>query len=391
MAAIPKFDNDMIVSTLIEWQPKIFDNITNNNPLLRRLRKGGHIKHVAGGLCLEIDVMYKNNDTGRWFLDDDALITTKTDTLQALYFDWYYYNMNMVIWGTEWARNKGSKTRKYGLLEARKDNMMKSAQNDFGKLLWTLQPNPKNDPTKFATEAVGPQMFGVPNMVSDDNTITIGGLDCSDIKNAWWRNQSTEMKEADAALTGKVLTRYMADMVIKLTRNGERPTICFMSIDMYTIYQQYCEDMKRITTNDRADGSFKGLDFQGIEVLYDPNILAGHVYFLNENYIKLNVHPDLDFKLDVSKKPTNQYLEIYPLYFMGGFTISNRKLQGVLWRTANKYMPNLSSTVKGNPGPGPAIPFDYTPHVYPYDPTALGNGDKVVVDSTSKQTVVLKK
>jgi hypothetical protein len=386
MAVIPTFDNDLIVSTLIEWQPKIFDNITNNNPFLRRLRKGGHIRHVAGGLCLEVDVMYKNNDTGRWFHDDDPFITTKTDTLQALYFDWYYYNMNMVIWGTEWARNKGSKTRKFGLLEARKDNMMKSAQNDFGKLLWTLQPNPTYDPDQFLNEATGPQMFGIPNLIADDPTNTIGGLNCAEPENAWFRNVATKMTQ-DGTLTGSDLARYMGDMVIKLTRNGERPTICFMSIDMYTLYQQYLITMKHITTNDRADGSYKGLDFQGIEVLYDPNIMKGHVYFINENYIKLNVHPDLDFKLDVSKKPVNQYIEIYPLYFMGGFTISNRALQGVLFTPSSQYAPNVDEDHKGNPGPQtPAYPFEYTPHVYPYPKDESG-----VFTKAGKVETVVKK
>jgi hypothetical protein len=53
------------------------------------------------------------------------------------------------------------------------------------------------------------------------------------------------------------------------------------------------------------------------------------MYFLNEEFIKLCVHPDLDFKLDLSKKPVNQYIEVFPMYFMGSFTISNCRSQGV--------------------------------------------------------------
>jgi hypothetical protein len=368
MAAIPKIDDDLIVSTLIEWQPKIFDNITNNNPLLRRLRKGGHIKHVSGGNCLEVDVMYKQNTNGRWFKDDDTFITNRIQTTQALYFDWYYYNSNMVIWGTEWAKNKGSKTRKFNLLETRKDNLMKSAQNDFGGLLWTEAANPALSADLLADVAAGPVMFGVPTMVADDPTNTIGGINRGDttagVDNSWWKNQA---KVLTNAAEGKATVADMAQMVMRLTRGSERPTVIFMSMDMYTIYMQFCEDKKHITTNDTADGTFKGLTFQGIEVLYDPNIKPGHIYFLNENYIKLCVHPDLDFKLDVSKKPLNQYMEVYPMYFMGGFTLSNSALQGVLYTEANKYSAYNSGALTQYPlGPGPSD--TRTPYNYPFKP-----------------------
>jgi hypothetical protein len=372
MATFPTIDDDLIVSTLVEWQPKIFDNLTNNNPLLRRLRKGGHIRHVSGGTCMEVDVMYKQNTSGRWFKDDDTFTYTRLQTTQALYFDWYYYNASMVIWGTEWAKNKGSKTRKFNLLETRKDNLMKSVQNDFGKLLWVLQADATASTEEFVSATTGAPMFGVPNMVADTSTNKIGGVQRTDA-NKWWKNQTAVLPEQT---TGATLATAMSAMIMKLTRGSERPTVIFMSMDMYALYMQYCEDKKRISGDGTADGTFKGITHQGIEILYDPNIKEGHVFFLNENYIKLNVHPDLDFKLDVSKKPIYQYMEVYPLYFMGGFTLSNSALQGVLYKASSIYSTTAGTTYPLGPGPAPSVPYDYS--LPPYNLSKVPSFDELV-------------
>jgi hypothetical protein len=323
MGAIPVSDNDLITTTLVEWQPKLFDNISKHIPLWNRLRKGGHIRHVNGGSCLEVDLMYAENPTFKWFSGTDQLLTTKANTMQPAYFNWYMANENVVITGEDWAKNKGNKTRKYSLLDSLKDNAMKTFMNRFGNLTWSDIPEGSK------------VMPGIGLIIQDVPTGVVGTIDRSLAENSWWRNQSREWKTygADAGKLpdGNQIAKGMGDMLRLLTVNGERPTVIFTHPDMYAIYESWLITMKRITSDDKADGSFKGLKYQGIDVLYDPNIKPGHMYFINEQYIHLNVHPDLDFKFDMSKKPVNQYLEIYPIYFMGGFTVSNCQKQGVIW------------------------------------------------------------
>jgi hypothetical protein len=237
-------------------------------------------------------------------------------------------NENVIITGEDWAKNKGNKTRKYSLLESLKDNAQKTYMNKMGVLTWN-GIDPMNSKV----------MPGIGWMVEENPTGVVGTIDRSLPENAWWRNQSRTWQNYGAAAntlpTGPQMMRGMGDMLRLLTVNGDRPTVIFCHPDLYAAYEAYLITLKRFSGDDKADGSFKGLKFQGIDVLYDPNIKAGNMYFLNEQYIKLNVHPDLDFKFDMAKKPINQYMEIYPLYFMGGFTISNCKRQGVIWNSNN--------------------------------------------------------
>jgi hypothetical protein len=323
MGAIPVQDNDLITTTLVEWQPKLFDNISKHIPLWNRLRKGGHIRHVNGGSCLEVDLMYAENPTFGWFSGTDQLNTTKANTMMPAYFNWYMANENVIITGEDWAKNKGNKTRKYSLLESLKDNAMKTIMNRFGVLTWAN------------VEENGKTMPGMAHFIEDSPSGKVGTIDRSDPLNAWWRNQSKKWTaygaDENTLPTGPQIMKGLGDMIRILTVNGDRPTVIFCHPDLYALYEAELIANKRYTGDDKADGSFKGLKYQGIDVLWDANIKAGHMYFMNEQYIHLNVHPDLDFKFDMAKKPVNQYMEIYPLYFMGGFTISNCAKQGVIW------------------------------------------------------------
>jgi hypothetical protein len=327
MGAIPVTDNDLITTTLVEWQPKLFDNISKHIPLWSRLRKGGHIRHVNGGSCLEVDLMYAENPTFKWFSGTDQLLTTKANTMQPAYFNWYMANENVIITGEDWAKNKGNKTRKYSLLESLKDNAMKTIMNKFGALTWS-----------DGTSGNAKEMPGMGLLVQDTPAGQVGTINRD--TELWWRNQTRKWSDygtgsADNTKmpTGAQIMVALGDMVRRLTVNGDRPSVIFCHPDLYALYEAQLVALKRFNGDDKADGSFKGLKFQGIDVLWDPNIKAGHMYFLNEQYIHLNVHPDLDFKFDMAKKPVNQYMEIYPLYFMGGFTISNCAKQGVIWCT----------------------------------------------------------
>jgi hypothetical protein len=322
MAAIPTTDNDLITTTLVEWQPKLFDNVSKHIPFWKRLRDKGRIRHVNGGSCLEVDVMYAENPTFKWFSGTDQLLTTKATTMQPAYFNWYMANENVIITGEDWAKNKGNKTRKYSLLESLKDNAVKTINNKFGALTWST-----------GTEG-GKEMPGIGYMIQDVPVGKVGGIDRNQAGNEWWKNLAKKWSDFGATgdPDGDTIAKAMGSMVRALTVNGDRPSVIFCHPDLYATYETWCMKMKRVNSDDKADGSFKGLSFQGIDVLWDSNILSNHMYFINEEYIRLNVHPDLDFKFDMAKKPVNQYMEIYPLYFMGGFTISNCARQGVVYK-----------------------------------------------------------
>ena len=78
------------------------------------------------------------------------------------------------------------------------------------------------------------------------------------------------------------------------------------------------------------------MKFKGADVIYDGGIggdcPAGHMYFLNTDYLRLRPHKDRNFKLigDRERVAINQDAIYRIIGWAGNLTMSNAKLQGVI-------------------------------------------------------------
>ena len=317
---------DLVETTMNEVSPDIFDNVTKHIPFLKRLRTGQHIKFAGGGLNIEEDLMYAENTTFQYFRGTDQLIIKVDNILMPAIYEWKLANATVVITQEELWKNASGKTRKHELLATRILNCTRTFENRIGRDLW-------------APVVADKQLQSVPTMISDNPAMDIvGGIDRSKTENAWWRNQTfnffADMHVTQGTLpTGQQLYDAINEMHLRTTRGGDQPTVIFASKDLYLVYKNFVQSIKRITNeNGTGDPSFRSLEYENMHVIYDPFIPPMHMYFLNEKYFHFVIHRNANFVLDKKRIPPDMLVEIYPMLLMGALTCSNMSLQGVIYQ-----------------------------------------------------------
>ncbi|MBR3899680.1 MAG: phage major capsid protein [Elusimicrobiaceae bacterium] len=315
--------NDLIVSTLRKWSKTLADNVTNHSPLLAKLKELGGIVAEDGGVALEENIEAAENGTFKWYSGFETLDVTESDVLATALYDWKQANANVIMSGYEIRNNKGSQTKKYNLLAAK----MKNAEH-------TMKNKVSASAYSDGTGEGGKELTGLQALVSDSPaTSSVGGIDAAE--KAFWRNQAYSFAtdaSVSAAPTPAQMLEAMEEMILRTTRNSDRPNLILASGDFYRAYKAACTSIKRISTESVkfGDASFAALEFEGIPVIYDANCPASHMYFLNCNYLKLRHHKDAYFTLDEERLPVNQDAKVFPMLFQGNLTCSNRNLQGVI-------------------------------------------------------------
>lgn len=315
---------DLIVTTLSNWNGTLSDNVTAHSCILARLKAKNAIVKEDGGTVLEEDIMYAENGTFKWYSGFELLDVSDSEVLTAALYDWKQANANIVISGLQMRNNSGSTQKKHNLLKSKMLNGEITMKNNVAKSIFS-----------DGTGNGGKELTGLQALVSDNPaSSTVGGIDAAE--NPFWRNQAYSLStdggvEADAA-PADVLAA-MDEMMLRTTRNSERPDLIVASADFYKLYKQATQSIKRIVEEKGTqigDASFTAVEYEGVPVVYDSFCPASHMYFLNTNYLKLRAHKDAYFTLDKERLPVNQDAKVFPMIFQGNLTCSNRNLQGVI-------------------------------------------------------------
>ena len=124
----------------------------------------------------------------------------------------------------------------------------------------------------------------------------------------------------------------MLPLYMALVRGNDQPDLIVSSNEYFAFYEQSQTSIKRYTNDTTADGGFVSLKYKGCDVIFDGNsgIPAAHMYFLNTDYIGIEVHRDANLTINDEVPPYNQDAVVIPILWMGNMTVSNRALQGVL-------------------------------------------------------------
>ena len=320
---MPTF-TDLIVTTLSKWSRPLADNVTAHSCILSQLKAKNAIVKEDGGAVLEEDIMYAENGTFKWYSGYELLDVSDSEVLTAALYDWKQANANIVISGLQMRNNSGTTQQKHNLLKSKMLNGEITMKNNVAKSIFS-----------DGTGNGGKELTGLQALVSDSPaTSTVGGIDAAAYP--FWRNQAYSLEtdggvESDA--TPADMLAAMDEMMIRTTRNSDRPDLIVASADFYKLYKQATTNIKRIVEEKGAqigDASFKALEYEGVPVVYDSFCPAGHMYFLNTDYLKLHAHKDAFFALDKERLPINQDAKVFPIIFQGNLTCSNRNLQGVI-------------------------------------------------------------
>ena len=289
--------------------PKLQDNIFNKTPVLQRL-KAKITRKQDGGEYIKVPIIYDEATSAGWYSGNDVLLTADNDNISAVRYDWAHAYANISITHTDELTNSG-KSQVISLLTSK----AKIAEMTLSKKITTAI---------FSTSQVTDAITGFPLMVDDSTSTDYAGINASDFSN--W---AASVDDSSTTLTLRLLIGKFNDC----SDGNEKTTLLVSNQECWEKYWQLLEAKPNFRT--QSDNST--LKFMGADWVTDkaaPGSGGGtadnHIYFLNENFIQLYVHPRDDFKVGEYLKPVNQEVRISRILWTGQLTTDNRRRQGAL-------------------------------------------------------------
>lgn len=318
---------ELVTTTLENRSGVIADNMSDNNGLLRRLKKKGNIKPLDGGRVIDRELEYADNSTVKRYSGYELLNVSPSDVFTMAEFSWKQMAVAVTISGLEELINSGSE-KVLDLLEGRIKNAEKSMINTLGA-----------DVYSDGTADSGKQMGGLQLLIADDPTTgTVGNINRANTNSIFWRNQKwSATTDGGSAITAANIQRQMNGLWYKLIRGTDQPDLVIFANDWFNLYEQSLTTIQRITDSKEGDAGFQTLKFKGKDVLLDGgqggNCPLLHGYMLNTDYLFYQPHKRRNMVPLGRVQSGNQDASVEFLAWMGNMTMSNAALQGVMFQT----------------------------------------------------------
>jgi hypothetical protein len=281
--------------------PKMYDNIFDSNPLLKRAKDKGWYDKLDGGERIVVPLLYAQTSASGWYAGSDTLDTTDNQNISAAEYTWKQLYANITIRRDEELKNSGDSQ----ILSLVK-NKMKIAEKTMSDLLGTGLFNDGSD---------AKAIVGLRSILGTANTV--GGI--SQSTNSWW--------QAKVDSTSTVLTiPVMQTLHTQCTVDNDSPSVGIATRTIYDLYYNLLQPQQRFSDSESAKGGFTSLMFNGFPILADSHAPASHLVFLNEDYLNLWVHKDEDMRMEPFTKPINQNVKSAKIYFMGALGSCNNRL-----------------------------------------------------------------
>ena len=311
---------EILTTTLQSRNREFADNVSNSNALLARLNAKGNVKPASGGNVILEELEYAENSTFQFYTGYEILDISPSDVFTAAEFDWKQASVNVSASGLEVEVQNTGKERVIPLLEKRIQNAKRTAANNMSTSVYS-----------DGTGSGGKEVEGLQAAIADDPTTgTYGGIDRSDTANTFWRNHTS----GDAALTtfAEVRTEMQA-MWLETSRGRDTVDLIVTDQTLYSLFWDSLTDIQRVASDTTATAGFESLKYVTADVIYDGDsgIAAGHMYFLNTDYIYLRPHSSRDWVPMDKKSSVNQDAMVVPLVWAGNLTCSNAARQGIVW------------------------------------------------------------
>ena len=366
--------------------PVLVDNIYSSNVLCLKLLKNA--EKLDGGANIVIPVEYaKIGNTASGWIDYSTGNTgvAEVDTYQKATYQWATGFAGVKIPGEEEMVNKGS-SQVISLLKAKLKSAEKSLKDLFGTGLFA--PAVVTDGLT-TLNGVGTTNAGFNGSTFDDgvaglletalpaNTNVIlaqggvagsvigynralGGITAGNVASGsgWWAgklgsfelisfkrdytNDTGAFSWSDAISLNSSnvahMTVAMTRMYGALTKDNDQPDLIVTTQAIYDAYETSLQANKRFAGDDAiANAGFDSLRFKGATVVVDSHCPAGHMYFLNTNYLDFKVHQDRNFQFEDFRRLESSDNMQSRLFWMGQLTCSNPSMQGVLYNGPVDY------------------------------------------------------
>jgi hypothetical protein len=298
--------SEIITTTIRNRRRKLFDNVSENNALLTRLRSKGNIEMVSGGRSLVEELDYAENSTYKRYSGYEVLDISPSDVLSAAEYNWKQVAVAVTISGLEKLQNSGREAM-INLLKARIKNAERTLANNMSTDIYS-------DGTADGSKQIG----GLQHLVAY----------------TFWRNQ--EYTGAAAMTTGALALTALTSLWLECCRGNDKPDLIPMDNVAFRYFMESMQDIQRISSSDVATSGFQTLKFITADCVLDGGY-GGQIdnaeptfYMLNTNYLRLRVHKDRNFvPLSPDRHSVNQDATVRLIGWAGNLTMSNAFVQGV--------------------------------------------------------------
>ena len=321
--------SDIIATTIQSRSGELADNVTNNNPLLLKLKSKGNVRPFSGGNLILEEIMYNDSSTNNTssYSGFETLNISPNSPISAAQYSIAQYASAVTISGLEMLQNSG-KEAIIDLLEGR----IKVAEAQLAnRINLDLYGN--------GTGNGGKNLTGLAAAVADAPTSgTYGGIN----RATWsfWQNQAfSGVTNGGAAVSAANIQSYMTQLAIKLVRGTDKADLIVADNNYYNLYVNSLQAIQRVTDPEMAGSGFASLKFYGggtsADVVLGGGIgaqePANHMYFLNTDYIFFRPHKDRNFvPIGGERQSVNQDAIVKLIGWAGNLTSSGAQFNGVL-------------------------------------------------------------
>lgn len=322
--------SDIIATTIQHRNGVLADDLTNNNALLRTLKKRGNVRPFSGGNVILEELMYNDPSTNNAdSYSGYQLINISPDSpISAPQFDIKQYAASVTVSGLEMLQNN-SKERIIDLVDGRMQVSEARIMNRIGSDIYL-----------DGTGNGGKNITGLAAAVPDSPTNTYGGID----RNTWafWQSQSfSGTTDGGAAVSSSNIIQYMTSLGLSLVRGNDKPDLWVADNNYYGFYVNALQAIQRVTSDGGGDAGagFASLKFYGggmsADVVLDGGIggaaTANHMWALNTKYIYFRPHSDRNFvPIGGERQAVNQDAIVKLYGWAGNLTCSGSQFNGVL-------------------------------------------------------------
>lgn len=323
---------DIIATTIQNRSGDLADNVTNNNALLRRLKKRGNVRTFSGGNVILEEIMYGDSTTVNVnsYSGYETINITPNSPISSASYNIKQYAGSISISGLEMLQNSG-KEQIIDLLEGRHNVAEAQLQNRISQDIYL-------DGTGNSSKNITGLAAAVPD---DPTTGTYGGI----ARGTWsfWQPQYYRgVTDGGAAVSASNIQQYMTTLALRCVRGTDKADLIVADGSYYALYVNSLQSIQRVTDENEAGAGFASLKFYGggtsADVVMDGGVYevttgatAAHMWFLNTNYIFFRPHADRNFvPIGGERQSVNQDAIVKLIGWAGNMTTSCSFVHGVL-------------------------------------------------------------
>ncbi len=334
----PSID-DIVATTIENRQKKAADSVTRNNALLSELDKRGNTRSyspIDGGTTIWEELEYALNSTAGWYAGYEVLNITPQQIFTAAVFQIRQAAVSVSVSGLEELQNAGEE-RMIELIGGRVSNAERSLETLIASGLYSDGTIPKS-------------IGGLRQLVSKTpSSGAVGGIDPA----TWtfWQNiKFAAIADGGAAASAANMRGYMDTVANQLIRGTDKVDLVVADNNFWELYNQSLQAIQRTEEVKTGESGFEYLKYRSGKVVLDGGFQGyssdptqfgptggcpeNTMYFLNTRYVKYRPHRDRNFNaIGPKRMSVNQDATVKLTGWAGNMTISNRRLQGVLFNS----------------------------------------------------------